>query len=162
MGYSVRKAIIEDLQNILPVYAAARQFMRINGNPNQWGSTNPPEDVLREDIRREQLYVITREGRIRGTFALIPGEDPTYARIYGGSWSSDSAYHTIHRLAGDGSGGIFAACVEYCRERCGYLRIDTHRDNLVMLRLLEKAGFRQCGIIHLLNGDERIAFDLKI
>lgn len=162
MGNIVRKATWEELPVILSVYVRARQIMRENGNPNQWGSTNPPEEVLREDIRRGQLYVIAGEGIIHGAFALVPGEDPTYAKIYGGSWSADETYLTIHRLAGDGSGGIFAACMEYCRSRCEYLRIDTHRDNRIMLHNLHKWGFVRCGIIYLANGDERIAFDLTM
>jgi len=30
--------------------------------------------------------------------------------------------------------------------------------NVVMRRMVEKHGFRECGIIYLANGDERIAF----
>ena len=33
-----------------------------------------------------------------------------------------------------------------------------HRDNHIMQHLLAKHGFSQCGIIHLLNGDERLAY----
>lgn len=136
--------------------------MRESGNPNQWGSSNPSEEILLEDIRREQLYVILDQGIIHGAFALVPGEDPTYIKIYGGNWSFHEPYHTVHRLASDGSGGIFSACLEFCRGRCGYLRIDTHRDNRIMLGLLERAGFRRCGMIYLQDGSERIAYDLKI
>ena len=38
------------------------------------------------------------------------------------------------------------------------LRAATHKDNLTMQNLLEGCGFRRCGIIHLQNGDERIAY----
>ena len=161
MDYSIRKASMADMGPVLEVYAAARGIMAENGNPNQWGTGNPPPEILRGDIQKGQLYLIVGDGAIHGAFALIPGEDPTYRVIHGGQWSSRESYHTIHRLAGDGSGGIFAACLEYCRENCGYLRIDTHQDNRIMLHLLEKAGFARCGIIHLANGDTRIAFDFK-
>jgi hypothetical protein len=43
-------------------------------------------------------------------------------------------------------------------EDSGNIRIDTHRDNVPMLSLLDKSGFERCGIIYLKNGDERIAF----
>jgi RimJ/RimL family protein N-acetyltransferase len=39
------------------------------------------------------------------------------------------------------------------------LRIDTHRGNVVMRRMLEKNGFRFCGVIYLENGDERVAYE---
>ena len=38
------------------------------------------------------------------------------------------------------------------------LRADTHRDNRIMQHILQKHGFRYCGIIYLLNGDERLAY----
>ena len=40
------------------------------------------------------------------------------------------------------------------------IRIDTHRDNQTMRRLLARYGFIECGIIYLANGDERLAFQL--
>ena len=162
MRYSVEKATMRDVSAILPIYEKAREIMRSSGNPNQWGTTNPPVERLLEDINKGQLYVITEAGTIHGAFALVPGEDPTYRTIYDGSWSRGCPYYTIHRLAGDGSGGIFRACMECCRGTSDYLRIDTHRDNRIMQHLLEKAGFRRCGIIHLLNGEERIAYDKEI
>ena len=53
--YRIRNASIEDLPRILNIYAYARDFMARNGNPNQWGKTNPPEAQLRLDIAREKL-----------------------------------------------------------------------------------------------------------
>mgnify|MGYP003296922186 CR=1 FL=1 len=41
------------------------------------------------------------------------------------------------------------------------IRIDTHHDNVVMQRLLKKLGFQYCGIIHLENGDPRLAFQYE-
>lgn len=38
------------------------------------------------------------------------------------------------------------------------IRIDTHRDNKPMQHLLNKNGFRYCGIIYLEDGDERLAY----
>ena len=37
-------------------------------------------------------------------------------------------------------------------------QIDTHKDNIPMQRVLLRNGFVYCGIIHLENGDERIAY----
>ena len=53
----IRLATTSDLPRILEVYAVARQLMRESGNPNQWGDHFPPEDLLRSDIPKEQLYV---------------------------------------------------------------------------------------------------------
>ena len=41
------------------------------------------------------------------------------------------------------------------------MRIDTHEDNKPMQGALKKFGFRECGVIHLERGAERIAFDCR-
>lgn len=158
--YQIRQAKREDLPDILNIYAIARAFMAKTGNPNQWGSNHPPRELLEEDIEKGILYVVTDERGVHGVFAFIPGEDPTYRYIEDGTWHRDDAYAAIHRVASDGSGGIFTALLNYCRSRCPYLRIDTHWDNRVMQHVVQKHGFTRCGIIYLENGDPRIAFDL--
>lgn len=154
----IRKAELSDLGQILQIYENARQFMAANGNPNQWGKTNPPRETLERDIKLGQLYVVVREESIRGVFAFIPGEDPTY-RYIEGSWRSNEPYAAIHRVASDGSGGILAAAVAFGWERIPHLRIDTHADNWVMQRAIERAGFEKCGTIYLEDGSPRIAYE---
>ena len=39
----IRKSTMEDLPKIMEMYEEARQFMRDNGNPDQWGTSNPKE-----------------------------------------------------------------------------------------------------------------------
>lgn len=155
----VRNATREDLPDILTIYDRAREFMRENGNPNQWGSSNPPITVLEKDIAEDQLYILEDEAEVLGVFAFIIGEDPTYHAI-DGTWHSDETYGTIHRIAASGAKrGIFSACIKFCERKIGYLRIDTHEDNRIMQHLIEKHGFRCCGIIHLADGSPRIAYD---
>lgn len=155
----IRVCTLEDLPEILSVYAYAREFMARTGNPDQWGKSNPPEEVLRRDIELQQLYLMEAKGEICGVFAFIPGEDPTYAYIEG-KWNHNLPYGTIHRIAGNGKEkGILTACLDFCEKRSRYLRIDTHRNNLVMQHLVKKFGFSYCGIIYLANGAPRLAFD---
>ena len=157
----VRSAVDADMTKILPIFEYAREFMKKTGNPTQWGDHRPNPDLLRRDIEQGQLYVVEENGDVCGVFALVIGPDPTYAEIEGGNWHYDDAYGTIHRLAGNGTGGIFDVCVDFCSQRCDYLRIDTHRDNRVMQHLVEKAGFRYCGIIYVDDGTARLAYDRK-
>lgn len=161
MQYRIRKAALEDLESIERIYAYARSFMEKNGNPHQWGKTNPPIERIWQDIHEGILHVICENETIHGVFVFFVGDDPTYRNIYEGNWNCDESYGVIHRVAGDGSGGIFAACVNYCRKRCKYLRIDTHRDNLPMQHVIEKAGFLRCGIIYIADGSPRIAYDRR-
>lgn len=157
--YQIRPVREADLPRIEEIYAHARAFMAQTGNPNQWGRTNPPRAQLEADICAGELYVVTEGESIHGVFAFLLRNDPTYGYIEG-SWHSGEPYAAIHRVASDGSGGIFTAILTYCRSRCRHLRIDTHHDNKVMQHVVEKHGFRKCGIIYLANGDPRIAYDL--
>lgn len=159
MVYTVRQATEQDLARIEEIYAAARAFMAANGNPNQWGTHNPPHAQLVQDIEEGKLYVITDGETIHGVFFFWIGEDPTYSEI-NGAWHSDSPYGTIHRIAGDGSGGILRTAVAFAKQHIGHLRIDTHEDNRVMQGAIQKAGFQRCGIIHIADGSPRIAYDL--
>lgn len=150
----------EELSRILEIYDIAKAYMRESGNPNQWNGAYPDPELLREDIRKQRLYVIKKDGRIHGVFMLLLEEEPTYSFMEDGSWrEGETPYGTIHRLAGDGEvKGLFAKCVAFCEGKVMYLRADTHFDNHTMQHLLEKNGFERRGIIYLKNGDSRIAY----
>ena len=156
--YTVRRAQELDLDRILEIYSYARDFMARTGNPNQWGKTNPPRHVLEADIHNGDLYVVENNG-IHGVFAFLTGEDPTYGYIEGGSWLSDAPYGTIHRVASDGSGGVFSALMDFALKQNNHLRIDTHRDNKVMQHVVTKHGFLYRGVIYLADGNPRLAYE---
>ena len=162
MEYLIRKAQWGDLPRIEEIYAYARRFMAETGNPNQWGNTTPRTSLLEDDIQKGDLYVLTNEDSIHGVFYFFIGPDPTYGVIEDGQWRSDTPYGTIHRIAGDGSGGVLAAAVNFGKERIRHIRIDTHEDNKIMQHAVAKHGFQRSGIIHLENGSPRIAYDLLI
>lgn len=156
--YQIRKAEMADLPRILEIYAYARDFMASTGNPNQWKKTNPPRETLEADIPAGNLYVLENQG-IHGVFAYFTEPDPTYTYIENGAWLDGSPYGTIHRIAGDGSGGVFGAVLDFAIKQNPHVRIDTHEDNKVMQHILQKHGFHRCGIIYLANGEPRIAFE---
>lgn len=154
-----RHAQESDLPGILSLYEQARSFMRRSGNPDQWSGGYPSQALLLEDIGKKQLYLWEDDGQILAVFCYFQGIDPTYLQIYNGQWCNDAPYGVIHRIAVSSQGqGIAARCYDWALAQCPQLRIDTHRDNIPMQRSLEKYGFTRCGIIHLQNGDERIAF----
>lgn len=155
----IRTATEKDLVQLLDIYAYAREFMRQTGNPNQWGNTTPSAELLEEDIKKEQLYVLEDEEGIYGAFAFFTEPDPTYSYIEG-SWKNDSAYGTIHRVASSGRRkGILTEIVDNCYNRIPHLRIDTHADNKVMQGAIAKNGFEYCGVIYLANGSPRLAYE---
>lgn len=65
----------------------------------------------------------------------------------------------VHRIASDGvTKGAGTFCLNWALGKINNIKIDTHKDNVPMQKLLEKLGFVQCGIITIEDGTERIAF----
>ncbi|MBQ9644930.1 MAG: N-acetyltransferase [Prevotella sp.] len=160
MDYNIRHSTAADLPTLLYLADEARQIMRRSGNMQQWGGGYPSADVFRRDIERGVSYIVEHDGQPVGTFAFIPGPDPTYARIYEGAWTDDDRpYYAVHRIASlPASRGVMASLLRYCFAHTDNVRIDTHRDNTIMRHLLSKHGFSYCGIVYLENGDERLAY----
>lgn len=164
MTYTIRHATIEDLPVILDLRDQAREIMRSYGNVNQWPVGYPLKEKFENDIEQGHSFVLADgTDAIVGTFALIPGPDVTYQVIYDGQWLNDEPYYVIHRIASTpDSHGILDALLDYCEAISPNIRIDTHKDNIIMIKGLKKHGYQYCGIIHLLNGDERLAFQKSV
>lgn len=156
----IRRTIAQDLERVMRIFDLARDFMRRSGNMSQWGGGYPSEDLILSDIRKGVSYVVTDEGAVVGTFVFVIGADPTYSEIDGG-WLNDEPYGTIHRIASDGSRrGIADECLKFCKALINNIRIDTHKDNTVMLNWINRSGFKRCGIIRIADGTPREAFQL--
>ena len=159
----IRKTVETDLAQIGEIYANAKRFMAATGNPHQWNDERPNIATAREDMEKGIGYVVEEEGKILAVFMFSQALDPTYATIYGGKWLSDAPYGVIHRIAVAKQGqGIIGYCINECFAHCGNLRIDTHRDNVIMHHILRKYGFIYCGVIYLANGEARDAYQLTI
>lgn len=158
--YTFRQATMDDILVILNLRDQAREIMRSYGNVNQWPEGYPAQEKFEKDIEQGNSYIMSNDtGTVVATFAFIPGPDITYNVIYDGQWLNDQPYHVIHRIASTpDSHGILNALLDYCEAIDPNIRIDTHADNSIMINGLKKRGYQYCGIIHLLNGDERLAF----
>lgn len=154
----IRKTTTNDLPRVMAIFQEARAYMAANGNPHQWVNRPTEKDIL-TDIREGHSYVCVDGETVVGTFAYIPGPDPTYARIYDGAWPDDAPYGVIHRIAGSkGARGVAAAAFQWGFGQCDRMRIDTHEDNHIMQALLQKYGFSYCGVILLSDGTPRLAY----
>ena len=163
MHRTIRLATYDDIPAIMPVIDAARELMHSSGNVNQWINGYPSEEVIHADIARDGGFVVTDDERIVAYFAFLPAPEPTYEKIYDGAWLNDEPYYVIHRLASwPDVHGIWDCVLEWAFERTRTLRVDTHRDNHIMQHNILKHGFTYCGIIYLLSGDERLAYQKTI
>ena len=155
----IRKTKMEELDQVMAIYAHARKFMAEHGNATQWGTTKPARELIEADILRGDSYVCVEEGQIAAVFYYKAEVDSTYITIYDGAWKNALPYGVVHRIASAGTvKGAGSFCLNWAFAQCGNLKIDTHENNIVMQNLLKKNGFEYCGIIHLLNGDERLAY----
>lgn len=155
----IRKTKRNELDQVMAIYEYARGFMAEHGNPTQWGTTEPPRELVEQDIENGKSYVCVENGKIAAVFYYAKEADETYANIYEGSWPNDKEYGVVHRIASAGIvKGAGSFCLNWAYEQCKNLRIDTHRNNVVMQNLLKKNGFAYCGIIYIKDGTERFAY----
>lgn len=160
MNRTIREAKLHDMKKIMKTIDAAKKIMRQSGNMKQWGEGYPSEEVIATDMEKNGAFVVEDDGEIVGYFAFLPSPEPTYAKIYEGEWVNDNLpYHVVHRIASyPEAHGIFSSIMKFCLSHDKNIRIDTHRDNKIMQHNITKHSFTYCGIIYLLSGDERLAY----
>ena len=169
----IRKTTAADLNAVMDIIEEARRTIAALGI-DQWQNGSPNRAMIEEDVALAQGRCVEIDGRIVGTFALLRNGEPTYDAIFDGSWQTpdrkadgEVAYLAIHRVAisvAHRGSGISTAMLEHAAETARQwgkmaLRIDTHRGNVVMRRMLEKHGFVHCGTIFLSDGSPRVAYE---
>lgn len=164
MSRIIREARLTDMDEIMLVMDAAKGIMRQSGNMHQWGEGYPSEAVITADMEKKGGFVVVDDGMVVGYFAFLQSPEPTYARIYEGKWIDVvQPYHVVHRIASyPDAHGIFSSIMDFCFSRDTNIRIDTHCDNKIMQHNILKHGFTYCGIIYLLSGDERFAYQKMV
>lgn len=169
----IRKACFSDLPAIMEIIRQAVESLKKRG-VDQWQDGYPNEETAKADIEKEISYVacITESGweQVVGTAVISFEPEPVYADIYDGNWRADVSYAVIHRIATAEKmkdRGVAGKLMDFARESCrikgiSWIRIDTHRDNLVMQKFLEKQGFECRGSITLESGAHRFAYDVEV
>ena len=164
-----RKSRKSDIKEIINIIEEAQSYFKANGI-DQWQNGYPNSDTIYNDIKKNSSYVLESENKILATAMVSFEEDKTYKKIYNGEWLNSGNYAVIHRIAvsekvkGNGIASAIIKEVEsLCKEnRVNSIKIDTHKDNISMQKLLEKNDFKYCGIIYLDDESERVAFEKLI
>lgn len=158
----------EDLESVMQIIEESRKYFKVNEIP-QWQNGVPNIETIRHDIARKEAYVLTEDDEIVGTCTIIFEDDPNYEEIHQGRWLNNSEYGVVHRLAikqgykGHGYGSnILEGAMQLAKERgIDNLRIDTHRMNQSMQRLIAKNNYTYCGIVYIDDNGikaERLAY----
>jgi len=169
----IRKTTMADLPQVMQIYADGRQIMAGSGNPNQWPDGHPRQEIVENDIADGKSYVcivpiqnstgcyLQPVEKILAVFYFDTDPDPNYAKI-DGAWKNDEPYGVVHRIARakcESAKGSGAFCLEWCYAQTKNVRIDTHKNNAPMLKLLANLGYEYCGTVWLEEIDEeRMAF----
>ena len=72
----IRKADSHDTKRIMELLEHGRQKMRANGNTEQWTNGNPKLELVENDIKEGNGYIIEENGEIIATFAFIMSNCP--------------------------------------------------------------------------------------
>lgn len=161
-----RKAVESDMDGIMNIFRQAQAFLRENG-VNQWQNGYPNPDTIRDDLENHYGYVLAEEDKVLGTAAVSFDGEKTYQCIHQGQWISRHDYAVIHRMAVDNQcrgKGLSSIMIKNIEEIClkkgvHSIRVDTHRGNLPMQKVMKKNGFAYCGLIYLEDNSERMAFE---
>lgn len=161
----IRKTRMEELDEVMRIYAHAAEYMAQTGNPNQWRNGYPSRELIAADIQQGVSYVADVNGSIEAVFMYFEGADASYSRIDNGAWHVPGPYAVFHRIASAGRmRGIGRQCIAWCASQaevhgCSSLRADTHMDNKVMQHVLQQSGFFYCGVVYLEDGAPRLAYE---
>ena len=79
---------MKDIEKIMCVIHEAQESMRANGIP-QWQDGYPNEEVISQDIKIGNSYVLVEDENIIGTANIVAGHEPSYDYIEGGQWLND-------------------------------------------------------------------------
>ena len=159
---NLRKATLDDVSSIMNIIHLAKEYFKENGI-DQWQNGYPNLESTIKDIDNGHSYVICDEDKVVATAAIIDDVDPNYAYIEDGEWLSNFDYVCVHRVAtlpdykGKGLAGRFLSYAKTLGRKS--VRIDTHKDNLSMQRMILKNNLKYCGIVYMSDGAKRFAYE---
>lgn len=164
----IRLAKEKDINEILEVINEGKKTLA-EKKIAQWGNGYPGREVIMKDIENNEFYVMELDGELVAVMSLITEPDSSYDTLRGEAWQRVS-YTAVHRLAVSREymgNGYAQMMLEFAIEKTaelGYesMRIDTHQDNLAIIKIAEKLGFEYRGIISFENGGTGVAYEKLI
>ena len=166
MNYHYRKAKIEDIDEIMIAVEDARALLKEEGN-GQWQFGYPNRDDFINDINNGDLFVVLAKDNEIASVCAITGYEEAYMHMYEGKWLTDYDYLVMHRVAvkakfrGQGFGkALFELFIEEGKKRgIKSLRIDTHKNNSLLIHLFDLYGFIYCGKAILPPDKDRVMYE---
>lgn len=167
-----RKSSTNDIEKIVSIINDAKDYFKEN-KIDQWQGVYPNQTDIKKDIANCTSYILEDKDEVVGTVSLSFEVENAYYEICG-EWLSNDKYLTIHRMAiknsykGSNVSSLLIKNIERItiENNIYSIKVDTHEDNLVMKKFLEKNGFLYCGVVqykeenqNLVKHIKRIAFE---
>lgn len=157
MGYTFRKAIKQELSEILNLFQLATSYMDQN-NIFQWDEIYPNEADLLGDIEKEEMYLLTEKDKIISCIVINEIQGNEY---FTATWKyTEGRIAVIHRLCVDpmaqglGNGKRTLQFAEEQMKIMGYdiIRLDAFSQNPAATHMYESLGYTYAGDIQLRKG----------
>ncbi len=144
----IRKAELGDIDIITEIIKLCSQDMIANGI-FQWNDGYPNANILADDIKKDDLFVVEENQMVVGCIVISKEKDAVYKKV---EWlSPDSVHFYIHRLAihpknqGKGYAQKLMAFAEKkaINEGIASIRLDTFSQNQRNQRFYEQRGYKK-------------------
>lgn len=155
-NFVIEKATQKDLNSILNITKDALNSMKAM-NFNQWNEHYPNEEIFKEDIKAQELYLYKEKDEILGFICINEKFEPEFYEQINFKKSYNNLAFYLHRLTikenAKGKGvaqKLLNFCETYAKNEGKYsLRADTHSKNIPMNSLFKKLNFEFCGAFHI-------------
>ncbi|MGV8982672.1 GNAT family N-acetyltransferase [Clostridium sp.] len=154
----VRKAGLKDLKDIMEIIK--QTIVEIHPYNNyQWDENYPKEKDFMNDIQKEDLFVIEREGNIAGIICINKADPGEYNEI---NWSLNEAAMVVHRMSvcpAYRRSGIGTELMKFTDEvalknNLRYIKTDTYSINPKMNALFVSSGYKLVGEMSFLGKEK--------
>ena len=147
-----RPAENADLDDIMLIVRQSKNYLKKH-RVDQWQGDYPTPEAFVDAINEKECFAVMYGTRLAGFFCLTEKPEADYDSLTDGRWHGEGKYCTLHRAAvaaefrGTGlSDMLFKFAEDLARDKAAEcMRIDTHRKNKAMQKLLKRSGYTYRG-----------------
>lgn len=163
MKHHFRKATHTEITPIWTILQQAIMRRKKDGS-KQWQDGYPNLEVVKNDIEKEQGFVLLQGEEIIGYAAILINDEPAYDALEG-NWVNTDNFVVLHRLALSEhqlGKGLAKKIMEYAADfalqnKIYNIKADTNFDNIAMIKIFENTGYTFCGEVFF-RGSPRKAY----